>query len=115
MAGGKPAVEMLIDGRFREGPDMRAVVNPADGKPFVDAAMTHEALAAAHIKVLRHGLETPDWRPMQHFTGVNDHIAHTTCHQARCLHGASNGSIKKIGPPHGRVARMTGFSQLRMA
>lgn len=91
MAGGKPAVEMLIDGRFREGPDMRAVVNPADGKPFVDvpladAAMTHEALAAAHIKVLRHGLETPDWRPMQHFTGVDDHIAHTTCHQARCLH-----------------------------
>jgi lactaldehyde dehydrogenase/glycolaldehyde dehydrogenase len=47
-----PAVEMLIDGRFREGPDRRTVINPADGQPFVevplaDAAMVKEALDAA--------------------------------------------------------------------
>jgi len=64
MAEGKPAVEMLIDGRFRDGSAMRAVVNPADGKPFVDvpladAAMTHEALAAARRAQPAWGAKAP--------------------------------------------------------
>ena len=59
MAQGQPHLDMLIDGRFRSGPERRAVINPADGEaftevPLADAEMTHEALAAARRA-------QPDW------------------------------------------------------
>jgi len=52
MNGTIPSGEMLIDGRFRDTKEKRAVVNPATGAPFAevalaDAAMTGEAIAAA--------------------------------------------------------------------
>lgn len=52
MNGTIPSGEMLIDGRFRDTKEKRAVINPATGAPFAevalaDAAMTGEAIGAA--------------------------------------------------------------------